>query len=269
MKKITSLLLALVLVLSVFAFGGCAKDEKTIKVGASPKPHAEILEQCRSYIESKGYKLEIVEFDDYVLPNTGTQDGTLDANYFQHLPYLLDFNVKHKTDLVSVLDVHFEPLGIYQGGKGTTLANLKAGDKIAIPDDMTNGARALKLLEAQGVIKITNDKGLETTVKDVDAKGLDIIPLEAKFIAPQLPELAFAVINGNYAVVFNITDKVVASEGVESEAANTYGNILVVKKGNENSEKTQVLIEALKQQSVKDYIANNFGGRVVVSAKNK
>ncbi|MEG2116715.1 MAG: MetQ/NlpA family ABC transporter substrate-binding protein [Clostridia bacterium] len=265
MKKLTSLLLAFVIILSVFAFGGCGDSSKTIKVGASPSPHADILEQCRAYVESKGFKLEIVEFDDYVIPNTETEAGSLDANYFQHLPYLKDFNIKHKTNLVSVLDVHFEPLGIYKGEKGTTLANLKKDDKIIIPDDMTNGARALKLLAANGVISITNDKGLETTVKDCDTKGLDIYPLKAKSIAAQLPEVAFAVINGNYAVDFKITDKVVASEDLNSEAAKTYGNVLVVKAGNEKKDKTQVLIDALSQQSVKDFITKTYGGRVVPS----
>lgn len=264
MKKITSLLLAIVLVLSIFAFGGCTQENK-IKVGASASPHAEILEQCKEYVKSKGFELEIVEFDDYVIPNTETEAGNLDANYFQHLPYLKDFNIKFNTKLVSVLDVHFEPLGIYKGDKGTTLANLKAGDKIIIPDDMTNGARALKLLDLNGVISITNDKGLETTVKDCDTKGLDIYPLTANLIAAQLPEVAFAVINGNYAVDFKITDKVVASEALDSEAAKTYGNILAVKEGNEKADKTQVLIDALSQQSIKDFITKTYDGRVVLS----
>ena len=263
MKKV--LVFVLVLVLALTAFAGCGqKNDKEIVVGASVAPHAEILKQCASYIESKGYTLKIVEFSDYIQPNISLEDGSLDANYFQHLPYLESFSSDHNyTDLVSVLKVHFEPLGIYKGTKGDTLANLKAGDKIAVPDDETNCARALQLLAAQKIITITNDKGLKTTVKDIDSKGLEIIPLEASAIAVQLPELAFAVINGNYAVDFGLQDKVVAQEESTSLAASTYANILVCKEKDKDSDKIKVLIDALKQDSVKDYITNTYGGLVV------
>lgn len=262
MKKILTLVLCLVLALSLFTFGGC-KDDKTITVGASVTPHAEILRVAQKYLEEKGYTLNIVEYSDYVQPNLALSDGSLDANYFQHQPYLTKFCSEHNLKLTSVLRVHFEPLGLYQGKLGTTLSQLKAGDKIALPDDTTNCARALQLLAANGVIEIVNDKGLDTTVKDCNSKGLQLIPLEAGAIAVQLPELAFAVINGNYAVDFGLVDKVVASEDSSSQAYDGYANILVVRKGEENSAKTKALIYALSQQEVKDFITATYQGLVV------
>lgn len=263
MKKFLTILLVLVTLLS---FSACSNttDEKTIVVGASSAPHAEILRQCEDYIESKGYKLKIVECSDYITPNIALEDKTLDANYFQHEPYLTSFCSDHKyTDLVVVAKVHFEPLGIYLGDKGNDFNSLKKGDQIAVPDDTTNCARALQLLAAYNIIEITNDKGLETTVRDIDSKGLEIIQMSAETIAIRLPELAFAVINGNYAVDFKITDKVVAQEDIESVEAKTCVNIVACRKDNENSEKIKVLVEALKQQKVADYINNTYEGRVL------
>ncbi len=261
MKKLLAIILSVAVLLSFAACG--EKTDKVIKVGASPAPHAEILEKTRAYIESKGYTLEIVEFTDYVQPNTALDTDQIDANYFQHLPYLEWFNGEHKMELVNVKKVHFEPFGIYQGQKGTTLDALKAGDKIAIPDDQTNGARALQLLAANGVITIKNDKGLDTWIEDIDTKGLEIIPLEAGLIASKLPELAFAAINGNYAVDFDITEKIVAQEDSKSVAAGTFANIIAVKKGNEKSEKTTILLEALAQKEIADYIESNYKGLVL------
>lgn len=263
MKKIISIVLVLILAVSFTACGQSNNKDKVIKVGASPVPHTEILEQCRSYIESKGYKLEIVEFTDYVLPNQSTYNGETDANYFQHIPYLDHFNDSHDMNLVNVLKVHFEPLGIYQGGKGTTIDELKEGDKIAVPDDATNCARALQLLAKNNIISITNDLGLKTTIKDIDSNGYEIIALEAGNIAVQLPELTFAVINGNYAVDFKLIDKIVAQEDSSSIAAGTFANIIAVKPENKDTEKIKVLCEALQQDSVKEYIKNSYEGRVL------
>lgn len=263
MKKVLAIILVAVLSLSLCACNK-ATDEKTIVVGASTAPHAEILRECKDYIESKGYKLEIVEYADYVQPNIALEDKSLDANYFQHEPYLINFSSDHGySDLIVATRVHFEPLGIYKGDKGTTLSALKAGDQIAVPDDATNCARALQLLAANGVIEITNDKGLETTVKDVDTKGLEIWQLSAESIAARLPELAFAVINGNYAVDFGITDKLVAQEDKNSEAYTTYANIVACRKDNENSEKIKVLVEALKQDKIANFITEKYNGAVV------
>ncbi len=258
MKKILALLLALSLTL--FAFAGCGNDEFVITVGASPTPHKQILEQCRPYIEEKGYTLEIKEFTDYHLPNSTLSGGDLDANYFQHEQYLADQIAVHGYEFTSVYSAHYEPLGIYAGGKGTTLADLKAGDKIAIPEDLTNGARALQLLADNGVIEITNDQGLNTTIKDIDSKGLEIIALEAKLIGPMLPDLSFGVINGNYALDFDIMDSSVA---FEDSTIDKFINIIVVNTADIDSEKTKILVEALSQQSVKDYITETFQGAVI------
>lgn len=263
MKKFLAILLVLVTLLSFTACNN-GTDEKTIVVGASSAPHAEILRQCEEYIKSKGYTLKIVEYSDYVQPNIALEDKSLDANYFQHEPYLNTFCKDHGyTDLIVAAKVHFEPLGIYLGGKGKDFNSLKAGDQIAVPDDATNCARALQLLATYNVIEITNDKGLETTVKDIDSKGLEIIPLSAETIAARLDELSFAVINGNYAVDFKITDKVVAQEDSVSVAAKTYANIIACREDNKNSEKITVLIEALKQQKIADYITNSYNGLVL------
>ena len=269
MKKLLALFLALSI--TVFAFAGCGTGDVkpsgdpliTIKVGASPTPHKEILEQCIPYLNENGYDLKIVEFTDYVLPNKALEGGDIDANYFQHKPYLDDQIKENDYAFTSAYTSHFEPFGIYTGGEGTTFADLKAGDKIAIPDDLTNGARALQLLAANNVIEITNDKGLNTTVKDIDAKGLEIIELQASLIGTMLPELAFGVINGNYALDFDIVDKRVAYEESSSVAASTYANLLVVNTADIDSAKTKILVEALSQQSVKDYIKNSFDGLVL------
>lgn len=263
MKKFLAILLVLVTLLS---FSACSNttDEKTIVVGASSSPHAEILRQCEDYIESKGYKLKIVEYSDYVQPNIALEDKSLDANYFQHEPYLTSFCKDHGyTDLVIVARVHFEPLGIYLGDKGNDFNSLKEGDQIAVPDDATNCARALQLLEAYGIIEIVNDNGFETTVNDIDSKGLKIIPLSAETIAARLPELAFAVINGNFAVDRKLTDKIVAQEDPQSVSLKYYVNAIVCREDNKDSEKINVLVEALKQQKVAEYIKNSYDGLVL------
>jgi D-methionine transport system substrate-binding protein len=241
--------------------------DKTLVVGASPTPHALILEAARPAIEAAGYQLKIVEFTDYVLPNLSLQDGELDANYFQHLPYLEDFNVNNDTDLVSALAVHFEPLGIY-AGKKTSLAQVASGDRIAIPNDNTNGGRALLLLAQEGLLTAkegTAAKGIAVTLDDFDNSlyQLDIYRTNAEAVPAALGDVAFGVINGNYALSAQVTDSILAQESTESAAALTYANIIAVKAGNENAEAITVLKAALTTETVRSYIQDTFGGVVV------
>ncbi|MEG2418020.1 MAG: MetQ/NlpA family ABC transporter substrate-binding protein, partial [Eubacterium sp.] len=207
----------------------------------------------------------IKEFTDYVQPNQALSNKELDANYFQHQPYLTDYNEKNGTDLVSAGAIHYEPLGIY-AGKTKAIADLSDGATIAVPNDTTNEARALLLLEAQGLIKIKEGAGLAATPKDIveNTKNLKIQELEAAQLARSLGDVDLAVINGNYALDadLKVTDAL-AKEEKNSEAAKTYANIVAVRKGEENSAKTKALIEALKSDAVKDYITQNYSGAVV------
>jgi len=257
MKKI----LVLISILLALTLTACTstKEDKVIRVGASPAPHAEILEAIRPLIEAKGYTLEIIEYTDYVFPNTNVEEGELDANYFQHVPYLDYFNEKNGTNIVSVLAVHFEPLGLYPG-KTATLAEIQDGAKIAIPNDATNEARALALLESLGLITVDPAKRAEATILDITSNphNIEFIEIVAENLVVTLPDVDFAVINGNYALEGGITSKVLSTEDKDSTAAQTYANILAVKEGNENSKKTQILIEALSSQTVKDFIEANY-----------
>ena len=270
MKKnlLKAISLGLVAVLTCGFLAGCGAtktDEKTIRIGASPSPHAEILQQVKAEVEAKGYKLEIVEYNDYVIPNTAVQSGELDANFFQHKPYLDNFNKENKTDIVSVANIHFEPLGIYSS-KVTSLDDIQAGSKIGVPNDASNEARALLLLEAKGFITLKKGAGINATIQDIETNvlGLEIIEMEAAQLPRALDDLAAAVINGNYAISggLKVTDAL-AVEDSTSVAAETYANIIAVKEGNENSEKIKVLIDALKSEAVKKYIEENYGGAVV------
>lgn len=265
MKKTIAIILTLALVLSLAACGGKA-DDKTITVAASPTPHAEILKVAAEVLAKDGWTLEIKEFTDYVQPNNVVEDGEMDANYFQHVPYLEGFNADNGTHLVSVAMVHYEPFGIYAGTK-STLADLAEGDKIAIPNDGTNRARALLLLEAQGLIKLKEGVGMAATDLDIveNALNLEIVPMEAAQIANVRDSVALAVINGNYALQagLNAGADALAVEDAASISATTYANVLVVKEGNEESEKIQALIKALLSQEVKDYINATYSGAVV------
>ena len=266
MKKITAIILSLVLALGLFAGCGNKNDENTIVIAASPTPHAEILEIAKQELAKEGYTLEIKTFNDYVVPNTATEDGEVDANYFQHQPYLTTFNAEQGTHLVSVASIHYEPFGIYPGSKDS-IASLANGDKIAIPNDGSNRARALLLLEAQGLIKLADGVGVEATVLDIveNSLNLQIVEMEAAQIANVRDSVALAVINGNYALAagLNAGKDAIATEDASSVAAQTYANILVVKEGNENSAKIQALIKALTSQAVTDYINSTYDGAVV------
>ena len=264
MKKTIAIVVALVLCLSLCAFG--KKDDKVITVAATPVPHAEILEFAAQILEEEGWKLEITVYNDYVVPNNVVEDGEIDANYFQHQPYLDTFNEENGTHLVSVAQIHYEPLGLYAGTKDSIDA-LKKGDKIAIPNDGTNRARALLLLEAQGIIKLAEGVGMDATVLDITEKSVDveIVEMEAAQIAGVRDSVALAVINGNYALLaeLNALTDAIAIEDAESISAQTYANILVVKEGNEETAKTEALKNALLSDAVRDFINETYSGAVV------
>ena len=264
MKKTIAIVLTLVLCLSLAAFG--KKDNKVITVAASPTPHAEILKVAAQVLEEEGWKLEITEYNDYVVPNNVVEDEEIDANYFQHQPYLDTFNEENGTHLVSVAMIHYEPFGIYAGTKDS-IDELQKGDKIAIPNDGSNRARGLLLLEAQGIITLKEGVGMEATVLDITEKSVDvdIVEMEAAQIAGVRDSVALAVINGNYALLagLNAGTDAIAVEDAESVAAQTYANILVVKEGNEETEKTLALKDALLSDAVRDFINETYEGAVV------
>jgi D-methionine transport system substrate-binding protein len=244
------------------ASASAAAEDNVIKVGASPTPHAEILNNAVApLVEKAGYKLEVVEFTDYVLPNTATEDGEIDANYFQHIPYLDDFNAEQKTHLVSVLGVHIEPMSIY-AGKTASLDALADGATVAVPNDTTNEARSLLLLQTAGLIELNDPSDLAATPKDIKSnpKNLQFKEVEAATVPTILPDVDIAVINTNYAIGADLSSDLV----LQTEAGDSpYVNVLVVKEGNEDSEKTKVLIDALSSQDVKDFITKNYNGEVI------
>ena len=238
----------------------------TIKVAASPTPHAEILGVAKDLLAEQGITLDIIEFSDYVQPNMVTESGEVDANYFQHQPYLDSFNEENGTHLVSVGDIHYEPLGIYPG-KSKSLDEISDGAVIAVPNDTTNEARALQLLAAQGIISIREDAGLTATVNDIteNPHNVQVEELEAAQLPRTLADVDYAVMNGNYALEagFSVSKDALATEDANSEAAQTYANVLVVKEGNENNHGVQALLKALKSQEVKDFINETYDGAVV------
>lgn len=267
-RNIVSIAIILSLVIGSAALTGCGGkdgDDKTIKVGASPAPHAEILKEVESELEKDGYKLEVVEFQDYVQPNKALDAGDIDANYFQHKPYMDEFNAKQETELVSIGAIHYEPLGLYQGEK-KSIDELAEGDKIAVPNDTTNEARALLLLESEGLIKLKKDAGLTATKQDVveNPKKLEIVELEAAIIPRSMSSVAMGVINGNYALSARIKeDTAITFESSDSAAAKTYANIIAVKKGNEDSEKSKALLKAMTSDKIKKFIEKKYGKAVV------
>ncbi|MDW5300233.1 MAG: MetQ/NlpA family ABC transporter substrate-binding protein [Sedimentibacter sp.] len=287
MKNIKKLfILVLVVALSLTIFAGCQKNEEApaqtpsnetpaaekpaeltkITVAASPVPHAEILEQVKTDLAEKGYELEIVEFSDYVQPNLVVDAGDIDANFFQHKPYLDDFNAENGTKIVSVAAVHYEPLGIYPG-KSDDLANISDGASIAVSNDTTNEARALLLLEANGLIKIKEGAGLSATKNDIveNPHNIEIVELEAAQVSRVAGETDFVVLNGNYALDagFKVGTDALAKEEQDSEAAQVYANILCVKEGNEENEGIKALIEVLKSDRIKQFIADTYEGAVI------
>lgn len=240
-------------------------DDTVIRVGASPTPHAEILNQVGDALAEKGYQLEVVEYNDYVLPNTALESGELDANYFQHITYLNDFNEENGTHLVNAAGIHFEPFGLY-AGKTASLSELKEGAKIAVPNDTTNEARALLLLEQEGLIKLKEGAGLTATKLDIEENplNLDIQEVEAAQLPRVLTDVDLAAINGNYALEAGLQVKdALAVEGSQSDAAEAYVNVIAVKEGSENSEKIKALVEVMTSDQVREYIQNTYNGAVV------
>ncbi len=273
MKKFFAILLTGVLTFGIVGCGGGAAEAPaedtaaegiTLKIGASPTPHAEILGAAKEELAAKGVNLEIVEFTDYVQPNLALDTEDLDANYFQHGPYLETFNTEHETDLVSIGTVHFEPMAIY-AGTVTDLSAIPEGTKVGIPNDGTNGGRALLLLEANGLIKLNPEAGISATKLDVveNPLNLEIIDMEAAQLPLSLSDLGIAVINGNYAMQNGLSkDDSLAIEGADSVAATTYGNIVVVKAGNEEAEGLAELMEVLHGETVAEFINSTYGGAV-------
>ena len=267
----TCLLAAL---LATLAFTGCSSDsgtseeseDKTITVAASPTPHAEILNNAVAPIlEEEGYTLEVKEFTDYVQPNTVTEAGEVDANYFQHRPYLENFNEEQGTHLVEVAGVHFEPMGIFSSSV-KSLDDVAEGAVVAVPNDATNEARALLLLEQEGLIEVDDEAGINATINDITSnpKNLEFEELEAANLPNVLEDVSIAVINGNYALAADFTmDDALAVEANDSLAADTYTNVIVVKDGNQDSEKIKALAEACNSDEVSDYITDNYQGSVV------
>lgn len=234
-------------------------------VGASPSPHAQILEAARGLLKEKGYDLVIKEYTDYVRPNQALAQGDLDANYFQHVPYLEQFNQENGTNIVSAGAIHYEPFGIY-GGKSHSLSDLPDGAQVAVPNDVSNEARALLLLADNGLITLKEGAGLNATKNDIvkNDKNLKIIEIEAAQIPRSLSDVNIAVINGNYALEAGLkVSDALATEDAKSVAATTYGNVVAVRAGEENSDKTKALMEALKSDTVKQYIDDTFQGSVV------
>lgn len=237
----------------------------TIKVGASPSPHAEILEQVKPILAEQGITLEIVQFSDYVQPNTALENGELDVNYFQHITYMENFNEEQGTHLVSLGSIHYEPFGIY-AGKTESLDAIADGAKVAVPNDTTNEARALLLLEAQGLIKLNDGAGLNATKKDIaeNPKNLDIVEMEAAQLPKSLQDVDIAVINGNYAIDAGLSvADALAVEADDSEAATAYANVIAVKEGSENNEALKALVDALKSETIQKYITDTYAGAVV------
>lgn len=240
-------------------------DLEKIIVGASPAPHAEILRAAQDVLAQKGYELEVLEYVDYIQPNLALESGDLDANYFQHFPYLESFNEENGTKLVSAASIHYEPFGIY-AGKASSLEELADGATVAVPNDTSNEARALLLLEAQGLIKLKDGADLTVTKNDIveNPKNLSLYEVEAAQIPRVVEDVDVAVINGNYAIEagFKVSEAL-AVEDSESIAATTYGNVIAVREGQENDAKTKALVEALTSDEVKSFIESTYDGAVV------
>ena len=288
MKKILALTLSAILCLGLLA--GCGTDSgsaatdpaseptsgatntpggelETITVGASSTPHAEILDAVRGELETLGYNLEVVVFNDYVQPNTALADGDLDANYFQHEPYLTTFTSERGTDLVSAGAIHYEPMGIYPGTK-SSLDDIAEGDTIAIPNDGSNETRALLLLQDLGYITLADgiDASSNATIEAIvdNPLNLEITEMNAENIPHILADVAFGIINGNYALQADLTgDDALASESADSDAAQTYANIVACRNGDENIDKIQALITALTSETCREYIESTYNGAVV------
>lgn len=277
-KKLLSLALATILTAGLVT--GCGSStsssdqsssqdntqKKTITVAASQTPHSEILAEAAKILEKQGYELKVTVFDDYVQPNEVVDSGDFDANYFQHVPYMEQFNKEKGTKLVDAGDIHYEPFGIYPGTK-KSLDEIADGDEIAVPNDTTNEARALLLLQDNGLIKLKDGAGLTATVNDIaeNPHNIKIVELEAAQVARVTGETAFVVLNGNYALQagYSVKKDALAYEASDSEAAKTYVNIIAVKEGNEDSDAIKALVKVLKSDDIKKFIDEKYDGAVI------
>jgi D-methionine transport system substrate-binding protein len=272
-RKLLAVILASALAMAFLA--GCGSkeaettenaDDKTITVAASATPHSEILEQAKPLLEEKGYTLEVTVFDDYVQPNEVVESGEFDSNYFQHIPYLDSFNEEKGTHLVNAGGIHYEPFGIYPGTK-KSLDEIADGDTIAVPNDTTNEARALLLLQDNGIITLKEGVGLEATVNDIaeNPKNIQIQELEAAQVSRVTGEVPFVVLNGNYALEagYSVAKDALAYEKADSEAAKTYVNVIAVKEGNEGLDKIKALVDVLKSDDIKKFINEKYDGAVI------
>lgn len=280
MKK--ALLIILILGLSLGLLAGCGDKQETgsqetekqettkLVVGATPVPHAEILEKAKALLAAKGIELEIKVFTDYVTPNTALADGSLDANFFQHVPYLEDFTKENKLDLTHTVAVHYEPMGLYSQ-KIKSLDELKDGDKIAVPNDVTNEARALLLLQDNGILKLKDANNLKATKNDIAeyTVKVEIVELEAAQLTRALPDVTAAIINGNYAIDAGLSPAkdAIISESKDSLAAKTYANVVAIRKGDENREEIKALNEVLTSPEIKQFIEEKYQGAVVPTAE--
>ena len=248
---------------STFVYTG---DPVTIKVGANITPHAEILREAQPILAEQGITLEIVELEDSVTPNTGVIEGSLDANYFQHVPYLDQFNEENGSDLVSIGAIHYEPFGVY-AGKTTSLADLPDGATVAVPNNVTNEARALLLLQDNGIITLKDGAGLTATVNDIETYNVQIkiIELAAESVKDAIPDAAYVILNGNYALEagLSVGQDALAYESNDSAAAQTYVNVIAVKEGHENDEGIVALVNVLKSDEIKQFIIDTYDGAVV------
>lgn len=277
-KRVLALLCAATLSLGLLA--GCSGSKKeeasadnsgeaeVITVAASTTPHAEILNQAKEILKEQGYDLQVTVFEDYVQPNNVVDSGEMDANYFQHINYLNSFNEENGTKLVVAENgkIHYEPFGIYPGQKAS-LDELAEGDAIAVPNDTTNEARALLLLQQEGLITLKEGAGVTATVNDVvdNPKKLTLVEVEAAQVPKQLQSVAFGVINGNYALEagLNVGKDALAVEAADGDAIQQYVNIIAVKEGNESADKIVALTNALKSDEVVKYINETYEGAVV------
>lgn len=277
MKKLLALAMALTLCLGLAACGGDTTDASTddtaqtgetvtLKVGATPAPHQEILEQVVDNLAEQGITLEIVPYTDYNTPNTAVEEGENAANYFQHITYMENFNAEQGTHLVSAGAIHYEPMGIY-AGKSTSLDEIPDGAVIAVPNDATNEGRALLLLQDLGIITLSEDAGLEATKNDIvdNPHNIDLQEMEAAMLPQTIDEVDFSIINSNYALQAGLdpTTDALASEDTQSDAAQAYANVIAVKEGNENNEAIKALVAALQSDEIREFIETNYNGSVV------
>lgn len=269
MKKLLT-----ILIIAVFTLSGCNQasdnEDKVIKVAATSSPAAEILEAAREDVEKEGYTLEIIEFDDFITPNTNLSNDEVDANLFQHQPFLAQYNEDNNESLQAVGSVHFIPIGLYSNDTTEPNAKFSIEDinenaEIAVPDDPTNEARALQLLASIGIIELKQDAGLNATIADIveNPKNVSIVEIKAENIPSVLEDVDYAVVNGNYALSSKISEKAIILESADSDAAKRNAVVLATKQDNVNSDKSKILINALQSDKVKNYINETYNNLVI------